>query len=73
MSARDVIGAALRLLENHEARRDAFVQALIDGENSGPATPLNMKEIIRAARAQVGLDGIGNSNELTGAHPARAT
>lgn len=51
----DVIGAGLRLLEDHESRLDALRQALIEGEESGEPTPLDMEAIIRTARKQVGL------------------
>jgi antitoxin ParD1/3/4 len=49
-TASEVIRASLRLLEEHEQKLDALRQALIDGENSGDAGVLDMKEIIRKAR-----------------------
>lgn len=49
-SASEVVRASLRLLEEHEQRIDAVRQALIDGENSGDAGELNMKDIKRKAR-----------------------
>ena len=55
-SASEVIRQALRLLEEHEQKVAALRQALIDGENSGNSTPLNMREIIRQARREAGVD-----------------
>jgi antitoxin ParD1/3/4 len=40
----------LRLLEEHEQKLGTLRKALIDGENSGSAGPLDMKEIKRKAR-----------------------
>ncbi len=54
-SASEVVRQGLRLLEEHEQRVVALCQALIDGENSGPSTPLDMKEIRKKAREQAGL------------------
>jgi antitoxin ParD1/3/4 len=47
-----VIEEALRMLERREAKMEALRQALIEGEESGPATPLDMEEIKRKARAR---------------------
>lgn len=52
-SASEVVRASLRLLEEHEQRINAVRQALIDGENSGDAGELNMKDIKRKARRRV--------------------
>lgn len=49
-SASEVVRASLRLLEEHEQKVQALRHALIEGEDSGEAGPLNMKDIIRAAR-----------------------
>jgi antitoxin ParD1/3/4 len=49
-SASEVIRASLRLLEEHERRIGTLRQALIDGENSGDAGELNIKEIKKKAR-----------------------
>jgi antitoxin ParD1/3/4 len=40
----------LRLLEEHEAKVERLRQALIEGEQSGPAVPLDMEAIIRKAK-----------------------
>ncbi len=55
-SASEIVRQALRLLEEHEQKVALLRQALIDGENSGTSTPLEMKEIIREARREAGLD-----------------
>ena len=51
----EVVRASLRLLEEHEQKVEALRQALIDGEASGDAGPLNFEQIKRAARKQAGL------------------
>jgi antitoxin ParD1/3/4 len=50
-SASEVVREGLRLVEERERRLQALRQALIDGEESGSAGPLDMAEIKRTARA----------------------
>ncbi|MCA9310282.1 MAG: type II toxin-antitoxin system ParD family antitoxin [Phycisphaerales bacterium] len=54
-SASEVMRAGLRLLEEHEDRVRALQRALIDGEASGDAGPLDFDDIRRAARARAGV------------------
>ena len=55
-SASEVMRQALRLLEEHEQKLAVLRQALIEGENSGKSTRLDMKKIIRDAKRDAGLD-----------------
>ena len=42
----DVVRAALRLLEEREAKLEALRNALIEGEESGPAEPFDLDEFL---------------------------
>lgn len=57
-SASEVVRMALRLLEEREQERAARIERLRQeiqkGLDSGPATPLDMEEIKRLARARLG-------------------
>ena len=50
----EVVRASLRLLEEHEQKVEALRQALIEGEQSGVAGPLDMDDIKRRARIEAG-------------------
>ena len=51
-NASDVMRAALRLLEEREARLNALRAALIAGEDSGPSTPFDFEAFIARKRQQ---------------------
>ena len=53
-NATDVIRSGLRLLEEHEQRLEALRRALIEGEQSGVAGPLDMGKIKSEARKEAG-------------------
>ncbi len=55
-NATDAIRSGLRLLEEHEQKVEALRNALIEGEESGIAGPLDMDKIKREARAEAGLE-----------------
>jgi antitoxin ParD1/3/4 len=54
-NATDVIRSGLRLLEEREARLAALRHALVEGEESGVAGPLDMEKIKRQAREDAGM------------------
>ena len=51
-NASDVVRAGLRALEERESHLAALREALIHGENSGPATPFDFYEFIDRKRSQ---------------------
>jgi antitoxin ParD1/3/4 len=51
-NASDVMRAALRLLEEREARIDALRAALVEGEKSGASTPFDFEAFIARKRKQ---------------------
>lgn len=53
-SATDVIRSGLRLLEERETRLAALRRALVEGERSGVAGPLDIERVKRQAREQAG-------------------
>jgi len=55
-NAADVIRSGLRLLEEREARLESLRAALLEGERSGVAGPLDIARIKRDARSRAGLD-----------------
>ena len=54
-NATDVIRSGLRLLEEREQEVEALRRAMIEGEESGIAGPLDMDKIKRQARKEAGL------------------
>ncbi|WP_447970319.1 type II toxin-antitoxin system ParD family antitoxin [Nitrospira sp. M1] len=54
-NASEVFRASLRLMEQEEQKLEALRQSLIDGENSGKSTSLDIQKIIRKARREAGL------------------
>jgi len=51
-NASDVMRAALRLLEEREARLTALRAALVEGETSGASTPFDFEAFIARKREQ---------------------
>ena len=50
-SASDVVRAGLRLLEEEAVRLEALRAALIEGETSGAARPLDVEAFLKAKRS----------------------
>jgi antitoxin ParD1/3/4 len=55
-NASDVMRAALRLLEEREARMSALRAAIIEGEKSGPSTPFDFEAFIARKRKPTSKD-----------------
>ena len=51
-STSDVVRAGLRLLEEHETRLQALREALVAGDQGGPAAPFDFDEFIAGKRRQ---------------------
>jgi antitoxin ParD1/3/4 len=51
-NASDVMRAALRLLEEREARIGALRAAIIEGEQSGPSKPFDFEAFVARKRKQ---------------------
>ena len=52
----EVVRSALRDMEEREHRVEALRRALIEGEESGPYSALDMEDIIASSRKKAGLD-----------------
>jgi antitoxin ParD1/3/4 len=56
-SASEVVRAGLRLLEEQEMKIEALREALIEGEESGPAQPFDRKAFLERMHMGQGRDG----------------
>lgn len=54
-STSDVVRAGLHLLEEREANLETVRAALIEGESSGPAAPLDLETFLAAKRENAPL------------------
>ena len=52
-SPSDVVQAGLRLLEEYEMKVEALREALIEGEESGPAVPFDFEAFVDRKRGRV--------------------
>jgi antitoxin ParD1/3/4 len=50
-SASEAICAGLSLLEEQELKMERLRKAIVEGEESGPATPFDMEELIAEMKA----------------------
>lgn len=56
-SQTDVVRAGLRLLEDQERKTRALRDALIEGEDSGPAEPFDREAFFARMHASIRTDG----------------
>ncbi len=56
-SASDVVRAGLRLLEDRQAQLDALRSALVEGEDSGPATPFDFEAFLAGKQGAASANG----------------
>ena len=54
-NASEVLRASLRMMEEEEQKLAALRQSLIEGENSGEGTPLDLNKIRNNAKKKAGL------------------
>jgi antitoxin ParD1/3/4 len=57
-SASEIVREGLRLVEEREQKLEALRQALVQGEQSGDAGPLDMEEIKRKGREEARRAGL---------------